>query len=130
MEVGGDGGAVLVVGLDVVVLEEGAGVAARVLAFIGSFVDDAALSSGGEASSWAGVDGLSLRIVEEQGHERVGEQGGDGVVGEWGAVGEGAAFGADVNDDFGGHGGVVVARNAGAGAGDRCDQGVGALLGE
>jgi hypothetical protein len=56
-------------------------------------VEDALLAAGGESAPGAGVDGLALVVVEQQRHERLGEEGGDGVVGQWGAVGEGVAVG-------------------------------------
>jgi hypothetical protein len=122
LEVGEDGGSALVVGLDVVVLEEGGGGAAGVLALLAGLVEDAALAAGGVASPRAGVDGSAFGVVEQQGHERVGEQLPHRVVGQWGAVGEGVAVFSHVHDDLGG--------DRSAASGDEGDESVGALLGE
>ena len=72
MEVRNDGWSAVAVGLDVVVLEEHLGVASGVLAFGVAFVEDSALAAGGVAAAGAGVDGLSLGVVHQEGHEGVG----------------------------------------------------------
>jgi hypothetical protein len=69
-----------------------------------SFVEHAALAGGGEAASGAGVDGLAFVVVEQQRHERLREEGGDGVVGQGCAVGEGVAVGPHVHHDLRGDG--------------------------
>ena len=100
-EVGEDGGASFGVAVDVVVLEEVAGVAAGVIAVWVAFVEDALLAEGGESAPGAGVDGPSVGVVDQQADERVGQECGDGVGGEWGAVGEGEAVFSQVDEDLG-----------------------------
>lgn len=68
------------------------------------------------------VDGTALGVVDEAPDERGGGEAFDGGVRDGGAVVEGAALAADVEDDFGG-------RAAGSG-GEEVDERIGALLGE
>jgi hypothetical protein len=73
LEVGEDGGSALGVGLDVVVLQEGRGVAAGLAAFGVDLVEDALLAAGGESASGAGVDGPVLVVVEQERDEGFGQ---------------------------------------------------------
>jgi hypothetical protein len=59
-------GAVLVVGGDVVVLEQLGGGAAGVAAARVAGVEDASLSSGGVAATGTGIDGPGVGVVDEQ----------------------------------------------------------------
>ena len=66
MEVVEHGRSTFGVGLDVVVLEEGGGVAAGLAAFGVDLVEDALLAAGGESAPGAGVDGSALVVVEQE----------------------------------------------------------------
>ncbi len=71
LEVGDDGGAVLGVGLDVVVLEEGSGPTAGVAAFWVRFVDDPLLAAGRGTAAGAGIYWLAVGVDDQQRNERL-----------------------------------------------------------
>ncbi len=88
------------VGWVVVVFEEL--VSAAVDAGVVSFFDEAFLSGGGVSSAVADVDRSGVGVVDEGSEESVGRDAFDDGVGDGGAVVEGAAVAADVEDEFGG----------------------------